>query len=192
MGSSLGLLKHEVNTRDFIFHGIRRWVAINLVTLIHGYLHLISLVIVVGYWELRSFQETQVIKKPRFSRNPGYGNPGFQETQVMETHVSIAELLKLNLMSQVVKLLRSRTMLKMLYFSGDHQFCQKSPGIKFLYDRSRKLSHLLVGEVFPVKLSTGEATGASVTETLGQGVYTGAKAKMFFSDGTIIAGDTIM
>ena len=113
----------------------------------------------------------------------------------METHVSIAELLKLNLMSQVVKLFRrSRIMLKkkMRYFSGDHQFCQKSPGIKFLYDRSRKLSHLLVGEVFPVKLSTGEATGASVTETLGQVVYTGAKAKRFFSDGTIIVGDTIM
>ena len=33
---------------------------INLVTLIHGYSQVISLEIVVGYWKLRSFQETQV------------------------------------------------------------------------------------------------------------------------------------
>ena len=56
----LGLLKHEVNTRDFIFQGVWRWPVINLVTLIDGYSHLISLEIVVGYWELRSFQETLV------------------------------------------------------------------------------------------------------------------------------------
>ena len=94
MGSSLGLLKHEVNTRDFIFHGIRRWVAINLVTLIHGYLHLISLVIVVGYWELRSFQETQVIKKPRFSRNPGYGNSRIHRgTLKTESHEPSREII---------------------------------------------------------------------------------------------------
>ena len=33
---------------------------INLVTLIHGYSQVISLEIIVGYWKLRSFQETQV------------------------------------------------------------------------------------------------------------------------------------
>ena len=33
---------------------------INLVTLIHGYSQVISLEIVVGYWKLRCFQETQV------------------------------------------------------------------------------------------------------------------------------------
>ena len=67
-----------MNTRDFIFEDIRLWHVINVVTLIHGYLHLISLGIVVdvtlvqgyshfisleiviGYWKLRSFQQTQV------------------------------------------------------------------------------------------------------------------------------------
>ena len=98
-GLSLGLLKHEVNTRDFIFQGIRRWVVINLVTLIHGYLHLISLVIVVGYQEKRSFQETQVMethvsKKPRFSRNPGYGNSRIhRRTFKTESHKPSCEII---------------------------------------------------------------------------------------------------
>ena len=48
-----------MNTRDFIFQGIRRWPVINLVTLVDGYSYLISLEIAVGYWKLRSFQETQ-------------------------------------------------------------------------------------------------------------------------------------
>ena len=56
----LGLLKHEVKTRDFILQGIQGWSVINVVTLIHVYLHLISFEIVVDYLELRSFQETQV------------------------------------------------------------------------------------------------------------------------------------
>ena len=47
-------------TRDFIFQGIWWKSVINLVTLIHGYSQVISLEIVVGYWKLRSFQETQV------------------------------------------------------------------------------------------------------------------------------------
>ena len=50
-------------------------------------------------------------------------------------------------MSQVAELFRRpRTMLKKLYFSGDHQFFQKSPGIKFIYDLGRKRFHLLVGK----------------------------------------------
>ena len=72
-----------MNTRDLIFQDIRLWHVINVVTLIHGYLHLISHGIVVdvtlvqgyshfisleivisywklGYWKLRSFQQTQV------------------------------------------------------------------------------------------------------------------------------------
>ena len=56
----MGLLKHEVNTRVFIFEGTRWWPIINLVTLIQGYFHMISFETVVGYWELRRFQETQV------------------------------------------------------------------------------------------------------------------------------------
>ena len=51
----LVLLKHEVNTRSF-----SRWPIISLVTLIHGNSYLISFEIVVGYWKLRSFQETEV------------------------------------------------------------------------------------------------------------------------------------
>ena len=56
----LGLLKHKLNTQDFISQGIWRWPVINLVTLIDGYSHLISFEIFVGYWELRSFQETLI------------------------------------------------------------------------------------------------------------------------------------
>ena len=48
-------------------------------------------------------------------------------------NISIAKLLKWNLMSQVVEFFRRpRTMLKILYFSGDHQFFQNPPGINFL------------------------------------------------------------
>ena len=53
------LLEHEVNAQGFIFQGIRWWPVINLVTLIHGYSHFIFLEIVVGYWKLRNFRETQ-------------------------------------------------------------------------------------------------------------------------------------
>ena len=68
-------------------------------------------------------------------------------TRETRYHVSIAKLLKRNLMSQVVELFgRPRTMLKMLCFIGDHQFFRNSPGVKFLYDRDRKLFHLLAGE----------------------------------------------
>ena len=56
----LALLKQEVNTRDFIFQGIRWWPVINVVTLIYAYSRLISVEIVARYWKLRSFQEIQV------------------------------------------------------------------------------------------------------------------------------------
>ena len=42
---SLGLLKHEVNTQDFIFQGIPRWPAINVITL---NLQIFSLETIVG------------------------------------------------------------------------------------------------------------------------------------------------
>ena len=85
----LALLKHEVNTQDFIFQAIQRWLVINLDPLIYGYSYLISLETVVSYWMLRSFQGTQVnlnglLEKHRY-------------------HVFIVELLKRNLMSQVTE-----------------------------------------------------------------------------------------
>ena len=47
-------------------------------------------------------------------------------------------------MSQVVELFRRpRTMLKMLYFTGDNQFFKKLPEINLLYDLGRKLFLLL-------------------------------------------------
>ena len=59
-------------------------------------------------------------------------------------HVSITELLKRNLMSHVAALFgRSRTILKVLFFSGHQQFFQKSLGINFLYDRV--LAFLFIG-----------------------------------------------
>ena len=80
----MALLKHEVNTQDFIFQGIRRWPVIKLVTLIHGYLHLISLGIVLGCWKLVSLN-------------------GYQRNKA---HVLIAELLKWDPMSHVAELFR--------------------------------------------------------------------------------------
>ena len=56
----LTLLKHKLNKRDFVFHDIRRWPVISLVTLIHGRSYFISFNIVLDYWKVRSFQETQV------------------------------------------------------------------------------------------------------------------------------------
>ena len=69
-------------------------------------------------------------------------------------------------------------MLKILYFSGGHQFSQISPEIKSFYGRGKKLIHLLAGEVqfgtgetTSANLSTGEPTEAQFTGALGQGVY---------------------
>ena len=79
----------------------------------------------------------------KFSRNPGQCKCVTRETRY---HVSITELLKGNLYSQVAELIpRLRTMLKILYISGAHQFFQISPGIKPLYDRGKKLFYVLVG-----------------------------------------------
>ena len=65
-----------------VFQDTRRWSVIKLVTLNHGHLHLIILEIVVGYWKLKNFWETQVTRETR-------------------CHVSIPELLIPNLKSQV-------------------------------------------------------------------------------------------
>ena len=123
----MAVLKHEENTRDFTFQGICRWPVINFVTLIHGYSHLISLEFVAGYW--------------KFSRNLDQFKWVTKEARY---HVPIAEVLKRNLMSQIAELFRRpRIMLKIHYFSGYQKFFQKSPGIKFLYDRGRILFHSL-------------------------------------------------
>ena len=67
-------------------------------------------------------------------------------------------------------------MLKIVYFSGAYQFFQISPRIESLYDRSRRLIHLLAEEAkfatreaISANLSTGEATGAHFIGALGQG-----------------------
>ena len=99
-------------------------------------------------------------------------------TKETRYHISITELLKQNPRSQIAELFqRPRTMLKILYFSWERQFLQKSPGKKFLHDRGRKLFHLLAGEeqfvteeARSVNLSTGKVTGAHLTGVLGQGV----------------------
>ena len=100
-------------------------------------------------------------------------------TRKTRYHVSIEELLIQNLCSQVVELVRRRwIMLKILYISGGHQLFQISPGIKSLYDRGKKLIHLLSGEAqfgtevaISGNLCTGEVTRAHLTGALGQGVF---------------------
>ena len=152
-----------------VFQGIRRWHVIKLVTLIHGHSYLIVLEIVVGYWKLRSFRETQV---------------SLRVTRETRCHVSIAKLLIQNLMSHVAELFRRPgTMLEIFYFSGDNQFFQKVPRIKFLYGRGRELLHLLAGETISAKLSIGEALGQGVCiGALGQGVCIAGKS---FCDTTL-------
>ena len=77
--------------------------------------------IVADYWKLRSFQDAQI----NFN----------WVTKETIYQVCIVDFLEWNLISQVAGLFRRRrTMLKILYFSRDHQFFQKSLGIKFLYD----------------------------------------------------------
>ena len=86
--------------------------------------------IVAGYWKVRDFQETQV--------NLDWVN------REIRYHVPITELLKRNLMNQVAELFpRPRSILKIL--CGDHQFFQKSQGIKFLYDWGKELCHFMTG-----------------------------------------------
>ena len=62
-------------------------------------------------------------------------------------------------------------MLKILSISVGVIRFPKSPRIKSLNDRGRKLIQLLTGEAVSVNLSPGEATGAHLIGALGQGVY---------------------
>ena len=70
-----------------------------------------------------------------------------------------------------------RIMLKIICFSGDHQFFQISPGIRSLYERGKEPINLLAGEALfgtgvaiLENLLAGEATRAHLTLTLGQDV----------------------
>ena len=95
---------------------------------------MLSLEIVVCYRKLGS------------SRNLGQFRYVTRETRY---HVSITELLIWSLYSQVAELVRrTRTMLKILYFSRGYEFFKILSGIKFIYDRGRKLILLLAGEAY--------------------------------------------
>ena len=71
----------------------------------------------------------------------------------------------------------------MLYFSGEHQFFQRSIGIKFLYDQGRKLFHFLAGETY---FGTGDAlfaklsTGESYWGASHRGTWIGCSEYFFF------------
>ena len=99
-----------------VFQGIHRWPIINLVTLIYGYSYLILVEIVLGYWKLRRFQETE------FNLDWWLEKPDVMYPSQ-------------NSLNKVVELFRRpSTMLEILYFNSDRQFFRKSPGIKFFYD----------------------------------------------------------
>ena len=87
------------------------------------------------------FTYCRLLEAKKFSRNPGQFKWLTRETRC---HVSIVELLIWNLMSQVAKLSRkTRIMLKILYFSGDHQFFKKSLGIKIILQTGWKTFKLV-------------------------------------------------
>ena len=73
------------------------------------------------------------LEAKKFSRRPAQFKCVTKETRY---YVSIAELFKQNLMSQVAELFRRpMIMLKIPYFSGGHKSFEKSPGIKFFITR---------------------------------------------------------
>ena len=107
--------------------------------------------IVVGYWKLRSFQETQanlngLLEKPDIT--------------------SIAELLKRSLMSQVADYSKDLAPCWKTLFQWGPPIFPKSPGINFLYDRGRELSiywpgrhNLGPGRHFQQNYQPGRPTG---------------------------------
>ena len=104
------------------FQGIWWWPLIKFVTLIHSHSHLILLEIVVGC--------CRFLEGKKFWRKQGQLKLVTRETTY---NWFIAELFIRNLMSEVAGLFeKPRTMVKIFYFSGDHQFFQKLLGIKFL------------------------------------------------------------
>ena len=115
---------------------IRQRPVINIVTLVHGLL---------------------VAKK--LSRNPGQLKWVTWETRY---YVPIAELLKWNLLSHIVELFqRPRTMLKILYFSGDQHSFQNSLGINFLMTGVATFSYTGRGGTFSKIIKRAGHQGAS-------------------------------
>ena len=72
----------------------------------------------------------RLLQAKKFSRNSSQFKWVPKETRY---YLFIVEFLKRNLMSQVAELFRRpTTMLKTLYFSGNHHFYQKPPGTNFI------------------------------------------------------------
>ena len=92
--------------------------------LIHGYSYLVPLEILEGYKKLRRFPGTKVNLNVLLGK-PDITYRGTLNTESLEPSCRISP--------------EPRTMLKILYFSGGHQFSQISLGIKFLYDRVENL-----------------------------------------------------
>ena len=71
----------------------------------------------------------RLMEAKNFSRNIG-------QFKWVARKASISELLIRNIRSQLAELVQRPA--TMLYFTGDHEFFQKSPEIKCFYDRGRK------------------------------------------------------
>ena len=79
----LALLKHKVKTQNFVFQDSE--VASHItVFLIQGYLHLISLEIVSGYWKLLSLQEIQATLNGYWRNQISRIHSGILETEYHE------------------------------------------------------------------------------------------------------------
>ena len=122
-------------------HSVVGPVETRVVNWIQGHSHLISRVIVLGYLGTRKFSRVTILTR---------------------YHVSIVELTKQDLKSEVVKLFRGpRTLIKIFYFVS------LWPGSKLFY--------LLAGDGL---LLTVKATGVHLTGSLGQVVST-EKQRLF-------------
>ena len=82
----------------------------------------------------------RLLEAKDFSKNPGQFKSVIKETRYQ---VSIAELFTRDLKSQIEVLVGRPNTYHLLYFSGDHEFLQNSPGKKSLYHRG--------GKVIPLK-----------------------------------------
>ena len=79
-----------MNKRGFIFEGMPRWPVINLVTLINGHSHLISLKIVVGFRKLRNFHGTQVNVSVLLEKEISRNHRGTLNTESLEPSCGIS------------------------------------------------------------------------------------------------------
>ena len=143
----------------FIFEGIRQWLVINLVTLIHGYSYLVSLEIITGYKKLTGFPGTHFNLSISLEK-PDITYCGIFNTKSLELSCRISP--------------KTFDHAENILFHWVPQTFPNITGIKSLYDRGRKVIHLLAGEVWfwtgetiSANLSTGEATVVHLTGTLG-------------------------